>query len=198
VLGLQALGVTILEMASGSPVPAEGDAYHGLREGRVQIPAHLSPDFEELIKILLHVDPAWRPGAREIVRHPMLCGLMRDESIACLRTQPRTQHDQQRTSASLMESDIEPELMLSVQSRALKAEKEVVRLRAKLLTAQHEATMWRDRVQIYEQTAPCCASAATPHSYPCSTPAHSSKGHSAMTPAGSGSRLPRTAPSAPS
>ena len=111
-------------MATGTPAPAEGDAYHGLREGRIDMPNHLSPDLRELLKMHLHSDPLWRPSAREILRHPLLCGLMRDESIACLRTQPRCPPEMQRTSATLMESDLEPELMVCVHNRALRAEKE--------------------------------------------------------------------------
>jgi serine/threonine protein kinase len=144
----QALGVTLLEMATGTPAPAEGDAYHGLREGRIDMPNHLSPDLRELLKMLLHTDPAWRPSAREILRHPLLCGLMRDESIACLRTQPNCPPEVQRTSATLTESDLEPELMVCVHDRALKAEKEAARLRAALQTAQQEADMWRERAKV--------------------------------------------------
>jgi hypothetical protein len=69
---------------------------------------------------------------------------MRDESIACLRTQPNCPPEVQRTSATLTESDLEPELMVCVHDRALKAEKEAARLRAALQTAQQEADMWRE------------------------------------------------------
>jgi len=44
--------------------------------------------FADLLKTLLHAEAAWRPSARDIVRHPLLSGLMRDESIACLRAHP--------------------------------------------------------------------------------------------------------------
>ena len=63
-----------------------------------------------------------------------------------------TTHTQvQRTSATLMQSEVEPELMASVQSRALKAEKEAARLRAALQAAQHEGAMWRERAKGLEQ-----------------------------------------------
>ena len=119
-----------------------------MREGRVQMPGALSREFQELLMALLHVDAAWRPSARDIVRHPLLFALLRDESIACLRAKPLGRQaggvtgkgakgvDQQRTSLTLMESDMDPQLMLSVHSRALKAEKEAIRLRAALHTAQ--------------------------------------------------------------
>lgn len=67
---------------------------------------------------------------------------MRDESIACLRTQPPSP-PLQRTGAMLMQCNVESELMVSVQARALKAEKEAARLRTALQAAQHEAAMWR-------------------------------------------------------
>jgi len=162
----QALGVTLLEMATGTPAPAEGDAYHGLREGRIDMPNHLSAEFKELLKMLLHSEAAWRPSAHEIVRHPLLCELMRGESIACLRTQPRCPPEVQRTSATLMESDNEPELMVSVHNRALKAEKEAARLRAALQTAQQEAALWRERAKVLEKSGP-----ARPNA-----PAHGSTG----------------------
>jgi len=50
-----------------------------------------------------------------------------------------------------MQSEVEPELMASVQSRALKAEKEAARLRAALQAAQHEGAMWRERAKGLEQ-----------------------------------------------
>ncbi len=50
-----------------------------------------------------------------------------------------------------MQSAVEPELMASVQGRALKAEKEAARLRAALQAAQHEVAMWRERAKGLEQ-----------------------------------------------
>ena len=146
----------MLEMAAGTPAPAEGQEYHNLREGLAQMPAHLTPDLQELLKALLHVDAALRPSARAIVQHPLLNGLMLDESIACLRSEPRPQPPLQRsqlTGASLMEVNVPPELVASVQSRALKAEKEVVRLRAAVQSAQQEAALLRERVKMLEQAA---------------------------------------------
>jgi serine/threonine protein kinase len=156
----QALGMTILEMATGTPAPAEGQAYHNLREGLAPMPAHITPELQELLKALLHVEAAQRPSAREIVRHPLLSGLMRDESIACLRSEPLPPpppqsplHGNQLTSASLMELNVPPQLVASVQSRALKAEKEAARLRAAVQTAQQEAALLRERVKMLEQAA---------------------------------------------
>ena len=124
------------------------------------MPSHLSQEFKQLLKTLLHADAAWRPHAREIVRHPLLCGLMLDESIACLRAQPPSP-TRQRTGATQMQSA--SELMASVQkaqNRALKAEKDAARLRTALQAAQHEAAMWQDRTKLLEQQHAAAAAAS--------------------------------------
>ena len=160
------MGITLLEMATGTRAPAEGEEYHNLREGRAPMPGQLTPEFQELLKAMLHMDASLRPHAREIVRHPLLSGLLHDESIACLRSQPPGKpndgiraHTLQKTSADLMDSTVQPEVVASVQSRALKAEsralkaeKEAARLRAALQAAQQEAAMLRDRVKLLEQS----------------------------------------------
>ena len=162
----QALGITLLEMATGARAPAEGEEYHNLREGRAPMPGELTPEFQELLKAMLHMDASLRPHAREIVRHPLLTGLLHVESIACLRSQPPDNpndgiraHTLQKTGADLMDSTVQPEVVASVQSRAVKAEsralkteKEAARLRAALQAAQQEAAMLRDRVKLLEQS----------------------------------------------
>jgi len=139
-----ALGISIFELASPGPLPSEGQEYHQLREGQVSMPAHLSKGFQDLVRSMLHADPGHRPAARDIVRHPLLAELTRDESIACLRAEP-PQPPYQRSSKELMDTNVPSDTVASVQARALKAEKEVLRLRAALQAAQHDAALWRDR-----------------------------------------------------
>lgn len=145
--------MTILEMAAGVPAPAEGDEYHSLREGRAKMPGHLTPDFQELLKALLHPDAASRPEAREIVRSPLLRDLLRDGSIACLRSQPPLHRLDQKTRFDLMDARAPPEAVASVQGRAVKAEREAAHLRAQLKAARLEAEVLRKRVKLLEECA---------------------------------------------
>ncbi|EKX49023.1 hypothetical protein GUITHDRAFT_105104 [Guillardia theta CCMP2712] len=130
-----ALGVSVVELASVTPLPTEGSDYHRIRDGKVDFPPSLSPPFQALIQSLLDPNPMNRPSASDIVRHPLLFGLIRNESVACLRVIPRCE---QRDLGNLMELGLESKSVVKLHQRALKAEKEVQRLQASLTLVQQE------------------------------------------------------------
>eukprot|EP00960_Hanusia_phi_P053609 762186-Hanusia_phi.AAC.4 len=130
-----ALGVSVLELASLSALPTEGAEYHRIRDGKVDFPASFSPPFQALILSLLDPNPLNRPSASDIVRHPLLFGLIRNESVACLSVIPRSE---QRELGNLLESGLDSKSVVKLHQRALKAEKEVQRLQASLTLVQQE------------------------------------------------------------
>ncbi|XP_056373737.1 wee1-like protein kinase 2 isoform X2 [Hyla sarda] len=70
---LFALGLTITAAAGASPLPCNDDSWHDIRKGNLpEIPQSLAPGFLDLLKMLIHQDPAARPSAATLVKHPVL------------------------------------------------------------------------------------------------------------------------------
>lgn len=67
------LGMTLYEAGGGGPLPKNGTEWHKLRQGDVPDLKGLSRDFNDLIKLLMHPDPAKRPSSTQIFEHPVLC-----------------------------------------------------------------------------------------------------------------------------
>lgn len=65
------LGITLLEIASGITLPASGEQWHELRNGRLPpLASEHSSDLAALIAQMMHPDPARRPTAASILEHP--------------------------------------------------------------------------------------------------------------------------------
>ncbi|KAG9467504.1 hypothetical protein GDO78_014848 [Eleutherodactylus coqui] len=70
---LFALGLTITVAAGTSPLPCNEDNWHYIRKGNLpEIPQPLSSAFLDLLKTLIHPDPAARPSAAALVKNPVL------------------------------------------------------------------------------------------------------------------------------
>ncbi|NXE97956.1 WEE2 kinase, partial [Menura novaehollandiae] len=73
-----ALALTVALAAGAAPLPHNGAMWHHIREGNIpQIPQKLPQHFLELLKLMIHPDPAQRPSATAITKHPVLrpsCG----------------------------------------------------------------------------------------------------------------------------
>ncbi|XP_075131349.1 wee1-like protein kinase 2 [Leptodactylus fuscus] len=70
---LFALGLTITVAAGASPLPCNDDDWHYIRKGNLpEIPQSLSHAFLDLLKRLIDPDPAARPSAAALVKHPVL------------------------------------------------------------------------------------------------------------------------------
>lgn len=135
-----ALGMSMYELASGSPIPSTGDAYHAMRDGQVpRLPAEISDEMFSLIASMLHPNPSERPSAADIVRHPMLFPRLRPESAACLRTQPSPIKVE---TAAANQGD-----MIRTHLRALDAEKKVMQLEASLKEAQDQLMLYKECIQ---------------------------------------------------
>jgi len=135
-----ALGLSMFELASDSPIPTEGEGYQALREGRFPpLPAGISPRMGELLAAMMHPDPSQRPSAADIIRHPVLFPFLRDESAACLRAEPSPTR-----AAVAAAADGE---MVKTHLRALEAEKKVARLEAQLKEAEKKLSIYKECVQ---------------------------------------------------
>ncbi|XP_017479887.1 PREDICTED: wee1-like protein kinase [Rhagoletis zephyria] len=69
------LGMTLFEAAGGGPLPKNGPEWQKLRNGEVPNLASLSPEFNELIKLMTHPNPEKRPSSTSIFNHPILSSL---------------------------------------------------------------------------------------------------------------------------
>ncbi|XP_073990361.1 wee1-like protein kinase isoform X1 [Rhodnius prolixus] len=62
-----ALGLTLYEAAGGGPLPKNGEEWHNIREGKIEHFPHLSNEFNNLIKRMIHPNPDMRPSASELL-----------------------------------------------------------------------------------------------------------------------------------
>ncbi|XP_053436233.1 wee1-like protein kinase 2 [Nycticebus coucang] len=68
-----ALGLTIAVAAGAESLPANGAAWHCIREGNFSaIPQELSEDFDSLLKSMIHPNPGERPSAAALARNRVL------------------------------------------------------------------------------------------------------------------------------
>ncbi|XP_014725460.1 PREDICTED: wee1-like protein kinase 2 isoform X2 [Sturnus vulgaris] len=73
-----ALALTVALAAGAAALPHNGAMWHHIRQGNVpHIPQKLPHRFLELLKLMIHPDPAQRPSATALTKHPVLrpsCG----------------------------------------------------------------------------------------------------------------------------
>ncbi|XP_064594015.1 wee1-like protein kinase 2 isoform X1 [Zonotrichia leucophrys gambelii] len=68
-----ALALTVALAAGAAPLPHNGALWHHIRKGNVPpIPQKLPHRFLELLKLMIHPDPAQRPSATALTKHPVL------------------------------------------------------------------------------------------------------------------------------
>ncbi|XP_076046860.1 wee1-like protein kinase 2 [Oratosquilla oratoria] len=67
-----ALGLTLYEAARGQPLPLNGEEWHTIRSGELQVPAGYSSDIFLLLQQMVHPEPTLRPTAAQIVHHHTL------------------------------------------------------------------------------------------------------------------------------
>ncbi|NXW53683.1 WEE2 kinase, partial [Eurystomus gularis] len=69
-----ALALTVALAAGAAPLPHNGDMWHHIRKGNIPpVPQELPHSFLELLKLMIHPDPAERPSATALTKHPVLC-----------------------------------------------------------------------------------------------------------------------------
>ncbi|XP_010155061.1 PREDICTED: wee1-like protein kinase 2 [Eurypyga helias] len=69
-----ALALTVALAAGTAPLPHNGAMWHHIRRGNIPpIPQQLSQSFLELLELMIHPDPAERPSATALTKHPVLC-----------------------------------------------------------------------------------------------------------------------------
>ncbi|KAI4543422.1 hypothetical protein MG293_006216 [Ovis ammon polii] len=69
-----ALGLTIAVAAGAQSLPTNGTEWHHIREGNLpDIPQELSKEFHQLLKNMVHPDPAERPSAAALAKSRVLC-----------------------------------------------------------------------------------------------------------------------------
>ncbi|XP_052738786.1 SID1 transmembrane family member 1 [Bicyclus anynana] len=67
-----AFGLTLYEAGGGGALPMNGPEWHDIRDGKLPDLPALSRDFNQLLKKMVDPDPAMRPSAARIRRHPLL------------------------------------------------------------------------------------------------------------------------------
>uniref|UniRef100_A0A8B9FFT2 non-specific protein-tyrosine kinase n=1 Tax=Amazona collaria TaxID=241587 RepID=A0A8B9FFT2_9PSIT len=68
-----ALALTVALAAGTAPLPHNGAMWHHIRKGNIPpIPQKLPRHFLELLKLMIHPDPAERPSAMALTKHPVL------------------------------------------------------------------------------------------------------------------------------
>ncbi|KAH0620895.1 hypothetical protein JD844_021777 [Phrynosoma platyrhinos] len=73
-----ALALTVVCAAGAEPLPANGDQWHEIRQGKLpRIPQVLSQEFLELLKSMINPDPEKRPSAVALVKHSALLSTAR-------------------------------------------------------------------------------------------------------------------------
>jgi serine/threonine protein kinase len=66
------LGLTVYQLATLKNLPSSGDEWDRIREGHLEFPSNLSPEFCSLIKLMAHPDPKIRPSAHDLMYHPLI------------------------------------------------------------------------------------------------------------------------------
>ncbi|XP_060118115.1 wee1-like protein kinase [Heteronotia binoei] len=73
-----ALALTVVCAAGAEPLPANGDQWHEIRQGKLpRVPQVLSQEFLELLKAMINPDPEKRPSAVALVKHSALLSTAR-------------------------------------------------------------------------------------------------------------------------
>ncbi|XP_042328752.1 wee1-like protein kinase isoform X1 [Sceloporus undulatus] len=73
-----ALALTVVCAAGAEPLPANGDQWHEIRQGKLpRIPQVLSQEFVDLLKSMINSDPEKRPSAIALVKHSALLSTAR-------------------------------------------------------------------------------------------------------------------------
>ncbi|KAL4613508.1 wee1-like protein kinase 1-B [Arapaima gigas] len=67
------LGLTVISASGAEPMPANGDKWHEIRQGKLPlIPQVLSKEFLDLLRLMIHPDPEGRLSAAVLVKHHVL------------------------------------------------------------------------------------------------------------------------------
>ncbi|XP_018608140.1 wee1-like protein kinase 1-B [Scleropages formosus] len=67
------LGLTVISASGAEPMPANGDKWHDIRQGKLPlIPQVLSQEFLDLLKLMIHPEPERRPSSAALIKHHVL------------------------------------------------------------------------------------------------------------------------------
>ncbi|XP_060734600.1 wee1-like protein kinase 2 [Tachysurus vachellii] len=112
-----ALSLTVLLAAGARPLPQNGDEWHHLRQAHLpNLPYELTPALSNLLQTMLDPDPAVRPSASALCRHPVL----RRERAGKLAAQLRRELNVEKFRTAMLERELqEARLAVSPQQAAL-------------------------------------------------------------------------------
>lgn len=78
-----ALGASLYELASGSPLPSGGPLWHNLRNGRLALLPATSASFQRLLRALMSPDPSKRPTMEAALRSgPFAAAMAKIDGVA--------------------------------------------------------------------------------------------------------------------
>ncbi|KAI4875818.1 hypothetical protein NFI96_017150, partial [Prochilodus magdalenae] len=99
-----ALGLTMLLAAGAPPLPQNGDEWHCLRQAQLPaLPQELTLPLRNLTQMMLDPDPAVRPSASALCRHPVL----RRERAGKLATQLRRELNVEKFRTAMLERELQ-------------------------------------------------------------------------------------------
>ncbi|KAG9273212.1 wee1-like protein kinase 2 isoform X2 [Astyanax mexicanus] len=99
-----ALGLTVLLAAGAPPLPQNGDEWHHLRQAHLpSLPQELMPHLRNLLQMMLDPDPAVRPSASALCKHPVL----RRERAGKLAAQLRRELNVEKFRTAMLERELQ-------------------------------------------------------------------------------------------
>ncbi|XP_076848325.1 wee1-like protein kinase 2 [Brachyhypopomus gauderio] len=99
-----ALGLTVLLAAGAAPLPQNGDEWHRIRQAELpSLPQDLTAPLNNLVQMMLDPDPAERPSASVLCRHPVLCR----ERSAKLAAQLRKELNVEKFRTAMLERELQ-------------------------------------------------------------------------------------------
>ncbi|XP_053533956.1 wee1-like protein kinase 2 isoform X1 [Ictalurus punctatus] len=106
-----ALSLTVLLAAGAPPLPQNGDEWHRLRQAHLpRLPHELTPALRNLLQMMLDPDPAVRPTASALCRHPVL----RRETTGKLAAQLRRELNVEKFRTAMLERELQEARLAAV------------------------------------------------------------------------------------
>ncbi|KAK3549228.1 hypothetical protein QTP70_034229 [Hemibagrus guttatus] len=106
-----ALSLTVLLAAGAQPLPQNGDEWHCLRQAHLpSLPQELTPALGNLLQTMLDPDPAVRPSASALCRHPVL----RRERAGKLAAQLRRELNVEKFRTAMLERELQEARLAAV------------------------------------------------------------------------------------
>lgn len=102
-----ALGLTLLEAATGRPLPLNGQEWQDIRNGVLPDIPGFSTGFQELLKLMVHQDPNMRPTATQLIDHELLLDEGSSSTAGASRGQLKRELELARLRNEVLEKELQ-------------------------------------------------------------------------------------------